>query len=268
MTAFGGVWLPAALATWVLTAPATLWGQNSRVVTGRVVDGRSEDAVVSAMIRLGQSPNYAISDLDGRFRTTLNEPSVQTLVVTAPGYAKRYQPVEPGLSDDLEIRLSPDPIELEGFDVDLLSFRTRLDRRRNWIPHNYALEGNLLSASTADNVWDLVGERHNFHFDGFTDYGCPTARIFEGLTTVALYVDERPVRIGVFQQYRPQDFVLVEVYNMGAQIHAYTQKYLNWMTENSSPPPSFDTLAQLCPNEKPPPGTMKRGRPVGPSVEG
>ena len=169
------------------------------------------------------------------------------------------------MSREIEIRLSPDPIELAGFDVELLSFRTRLARRRNWIPHNYALEGELLSASKADNVWDLVGERHNFHFDGFTDYGCPQARIFEGLTTVSLYVDERPVRIGIFQQYRPRDFALVEVYNLGGAIHAYTQKYLNWMTENSYSPPSFETLATLCPPEELPPGTMKRGRPVGPS---
>ena len=201
--------------------------------------------------------------LGRRFQIELPDAGTRTLVVTAHGFAKSYHPVEDGLAGEIEIRLSPDPFELEGFEVELLAFRTRLERRRNWVPYNYALEGELLSLSKAENVWDLVGDRHNFHFDGFTDYGCPQARIFEGLTTVSLYVDERPVRIGIFQQYRPQDFVLVEVFNFGSAIHAYTQEYMNWMTDHSYPPPAFDTLAQLCPAEEATPGTMKRGRLVG-----
>ncbi|MDH3225260.1 MAG: hypothetical protein OEO23_16180 [Gemmatimonadota bacterium] len=66
-----------------------------------------------------------------------------------------------------------------------------------------------------------------------------------------------------FLEFRPQDFARVEVVGFGAQMRAYTQEYLDWMTENDHVAPAFETEFSMCPPTKAPPGTRKRGRPVG-----
>ena len=95
----------------------------------------------------------------------------------------------------------------------------------------------------------MVGWQHGFHFEGYNDYGCPRATIYGNQGTVGLYIDDRAVRIGIFEEFAPQDFALVEVYNYGGTLRAYTQQYLDRMTRERRVAVSFAMIPGLCPRE-------------------
>ena len=226
------------------------------------MDGDNGQGVIGALIELAQTATYAISDEHGRFEIEVPNDAPAMLVVSALGYGKRYEAVDdPG--ETVRVSLDPAPIELEGLGVSVVTYKTRLTRRRNAaLARSYALEGALLTRSLAANVWDLVGKKHGFGFEGYSDYGCPRARILGEYRTVGLYVNDRPIPLHLFQDYAPRDFALVEVFGYGHSMWAYTQEYLDWMTERGSVARPYETNPGLCPAQKE--TGLKRGRPIGP----
>ena len=166
--------------------------------------------------------------------------------------------------DEVVVRLFPDPIELEGIEATVVTYPTRLKRRLNaslqpW----YALEGPLLELAREENVWDLVANRTGLRYVGHGEYGCPAASVHGKEVRVDLFVDDRPALMNDFLSYAPGDFARVEIVRFGAEMRAYTREYLDWMTENEYVAPAFATEFKMCPRMKPPPGTLRRGRPVG-----
>ncbi|NNF25936.1 MAG: hypothetical protein HKN73_01775 [Gemmatimonadetes bacterium] len=251
----------------LLVAP---YGVDAQTISGKVVDARTGDPVIGALVEVGLTPYYSVAWEDGSFVLELPEAEgpgtggPKTLVVSAPGYAKRYEPVDPATSSQVVVRLFPDPIELDGIEATVVTYPTRLRRRLNasmrpW----YALEGPLLELAREDNVWDLVANRTGLRYIGHGEYGCPAASVHGRDLRVDLFIDDRPVLLNDFLTYAPQDFTRVEIVSFGSEMRAYTQEYLDWMTENEYVAPAFATEFKLCPRMKPPPGTMKRGRPVG-----
>lgn len=248
-----------------LVLPVTASAQSVR---GSVRDARTGAPIVSALIRLGLTEHYTVSDEDGDFRLHASGTTgVHSLVVTAPGYARRYEPADVDEDAEVAILMAPEPIELGGVEASVMTFRTRMRRRMNAAAALgttvYAIDGALLDRSTAEHVWDLVRRRHGFRFEGFSDYGCPRATIFGQPVIADLYIDDRPVTINRMQEFRPQDFAVVEVINHGSGIRAYTQEYIDWMTENDRIAVPYGMIPGLCPPAETPPGTLKRGRPVG-----
>ena len=241
---------------------------RAQTIDGLVVDLRTEEPVPNALVQLGLTEHYAVTDDRGRFKLRARgETGTQTLVVTAPGYAKRYEPWEIGADGEPVVTLAPQPIELGEIEASVLTYRARANRRLNELSPTetgfYAIEGPLLERSTADHVWDLVRIRHGFRFEGFSDYGCPRS-VINGVPGIGeLFIDDRPVRIGTLQEHPPQDFTRVEVIDRGRIIRAYTQEYLDWMTENERPAVPFEMIPGLCPPTEAPSGSTKRGRPVG-----
>ncbi|MGI9626948.1 MAG: carboxypeptidase regulatory-like domain-containing protein [Longimicrobiales bacterium] len=242
-----------------------------QAIEGIVRDARTNDPVVSALIQLGQTEHYTVSDEGGRFNLNVEGASgPQVLIVSAPGYAKRYEPGDPSSAVRLVVLLSPEPIELEGVEGTVVSYRTRMRRRMQDAlspAHAYAIEGSLLEKSTAPNVWELVRVRHGFRFERFSDYGCPMVTINGSQVQADIFIDDRPARLETLQEHMPQDFAVVEVMDYGHAIRAYTQKYLDWATEHDKQAVPFLMYEPLCPRPKVAPGTLERGRPVGKGSE-
>ena len=259
-TALGKAALPVLLLA--STTPSAAIAQSVR---GVIRDAETGQPVVAALVQLGLTEHYAATREDGSFVLRApGESGVHSLVVTATGYAKRYEPADLEIDTEVRISLYPDPVPVEGVEVSVLPFRTRMRRRLNSVDTpSYTLEGAVLQESTQRNVWDLVGWRHGFQFEGFSDYGCPIATIYGNRGPVALFVDDRPVTMGMFEERSPQDFAVVEVLAWGGELRAYTQKYIDWMTENEKVAIPFSMIPPFCPPSKPAPGTMRRGRPVG-----
>ncbi|MDH3225259.1 MAG: carboxypeptidase-like regulatory domain-containing protein [Gemmatimonadota bacterium] len=174
------------MACLVFLLSASAAGAQS--VAGTVEDARTGDPVMGALIELGLTEHYSLSWEDGSFDLEApGEGGTRTLIVSAPGYAKRYEPVDMDGRRPVTIRLFPDPIDLGGIEATVVTYKTKLRRRLNRsTSHWYALEGTLLEMSREDNVWDLVANRQGIRYDGLSDYGCPSASLHGRGLVVAL----------------------------------------------------------------------------------
>ena len=236
-------------------------------LTGRIVDALNERPVIAAVIKVPDLRRFVFSDVRGRFHFPDFPAGTWDIVVAQLGYHTLEGSVTVTEGNGLHLRLEPDPVALEEITAGGLTYKTRLARRRNRsLDRSYVLEREALLTSTKDNVWDMVGWQHGFHFEGYNDYGCPRATIYGNLGTVGLYIDDRAVRYGIFEEFAPGDFALVEVYNFGRTMRAYTQEYLDRMTRERHVAVSLSMIPGLCPPETR--TIRRRGRlvevPIGP----
>ena len=219
-------------------------------LAGQIVDAVNERPIIAAVIKVPDLRRFVFSDVRGRFLFPDFPEGTWDIVVAQLGYHTLEGSVTVAEGNGLHFRLEPDPVALEEITAGGLTYKTRLARRRNRsLAPSYVLEGEALLTSAKDNVWDLVGWQHGFHFEGYNDFGCPMATIYGVRARVGLYIDDRAVRIGIFEEFRPQDFALVEVYSYGGAIRAYTQQYLDRMTRERRVAVSLNSIPGLCPPE-------------------
>jgi len=217
-------------------------------LTGQIADAVNGTPVIAALVKVPALRQVATSDVNGRFRLADFPEGTWDIVVEQLGYHTLTGSVTVAEGNGLNLRLNPDPVALEEIRAGGLTYRTRLRRRRNASrARSYELAGEALWNSRHENVWDLVARREGFHFQGYSNYGCPRATIYGAPVIVGLYVDDRAVRMGIFDQYRPADFAMVEVYEFGAAIKAYTQAYLDRMTRERRV--AVSSTPSLCPPE-------------------
>lgn len=226
-------------------------------LAGQIVDAVNGAPVVAALVKVPALRRVVTSDLNGRFRLAEFPEGTWDIVVEQLGYHTLAGSVTVAEGNGLNLRLDPDPVALDEIRAGGLTYKTRLRRRRNAMrAPSYALEGEALWTTYHENVWDLVARREGFHFQGYSNYGCPLATIYGVPRIVGLYVDDRAVRIGIFEEYKPADFAMVEVYSYGAMIKAYTQPYLDRMTRERRV--AVSSTPSLCPPE--PRTIQRRGR--------
>ncbi|MDE2804374.1 MAG: carboxypeptidase-like regulatory domain-containing protein [Gemmatimonadota bacterium] len=217
-------------------------------LAGQIVDAMNGAPVIAALVKVPALRKVATSDVNGRFRLADFPEGTWDIVVEQLGYHTLTGSVTVAEGNGLNLHLNPDPVALEEIRAGGLTYKTRLRRRRNASgARSYELAGEALWNSQHEDVWDLVARREGFHFQGYSSYGCPRATIYGVPVTVGLYVDDRAVRIGIFDQYKPADFAMVEVYEFGAAIKAYTQAYLDRMTRERRV--AVSSTPSLCPPE-------------------
>lgn len=249
----------AGLSLW-LTFPLPIQAQatvDTASASGLVVDALTGEPVLAAVVRLSLSPIWTVTDDKGMFELSGLRPGWQVIRFEATGYQELNLPVEAGDGAKIRAELFPAPLPLEGFEVEVQTFRTRLNRRRNarYRSHAFVLDAELLAASEANDLWELVEKRHGLWFDGFGTFGCPMAWIYGRRTMVHIVVNERPLRLEALKDFRPGDFALVEVWDLWnrgrhsktPEIWAYTQEYLERMESQGRQPRHFETMAYLCP---------------------
>ena len=250
--ALGSVVLAVALGGPGTSAPPHAAAQEAPTFTlaGQIVDAVNERPIIAAVIKVPDLRRFVFSDVRGRFHFPDFPEGTWDIVVAQLGYHTLEGSVTVTEGNGLHFRLEPDPVALEEITAGGLTYKTRLARRRNGsLAPSYVLEGEALLTSAKDNVWDLVGWQHGFHFEGYNDFGCPMATIYGVPARVGLYINDRAVRFGIFEEFRPQDFALVEVYSYGGAIRAYTQQYLDRMTRERRVAVSLNSIPGLCPPE-------------------
>lgn len=224
------------------------------LLRGQVSDGANDAGVVGALVVVEGIGAYGLTDEHGRFvlRLDADLPPMTRLRVSAVGYIPQLVIIDAVNPDPVIVTLQPDPIVLEGIHVDVVTYSHRLRMRRNSTllrRQPDAIGREVLTTHWADNVWDLVGARHGFRFEGFSDYGCAVANIEGRRRLVEILINDRPARHADLTAFAPSEFALVEVWKTEGpwMIQAYTQEHLDHATMAGRRPPPLEVIPTLCP---------------------
>lgn len=170
------------------------------VLSGQVVDAVNERPVIAAAVKFPDLARMAFTDVDGRFSLDDFPPGKWEIVVQQLGYRTSAGVEVLSEGAGLFIRLSPDPIALEGLRVRSRAERL-LARRRQFFPYRVV---NFAAADfrAAVNPSPFAVLRRNGRVPVFTcsrtardgildNYACTTTR--DGPTPIAVYLDEAPL---------------------------------------------------------------------------
>jgi hypothetical protein len=223
----GHVFYSAGLALLVFVVTARPACGQDVGVTGVVLDASTGEPLGEVLIAPMGEHRPAVTGLDGGFRMELPSEEEYVLLVTRLGYqsvSRLYPPAIAG--EHIVIELTPDPIELEGLDVFVDDLNRRFQRRRNSSQGLVrAYEATDLLALGADNGFDV------FYKLVRRARPCPGAAFDYCIVRwgrdipISVCIDDRSAWGGVTElaDYRPEELYVIEVYNWGATIKAYTR---------------------------------------------
>ena len=66
-----------------------VWAQSKNTITGKVVDGAAKEAIIGATVSVKGKPIGGVTDADGKFSFTINQPLPVSLIVNFLGYERR-----------------------------------------------------------------------------------------------------------------------------------------------------------------------------------
>lgn len=167
------------------------------VLSGTVVDAVNEHPVIAATVKFPDLGRMALTGVDGRFSLDDFPPGDWEIVVQQLGYETSAAHHFLSEGARLLVRLTPDPIALEGLRVRSRAERL-LERRRRFFPYRVVTFG-AADFRAAVNPSPVGVLRRNGRVPVFTcsapgkdgipdDYACTTTR--GGPTPIAVYLDE------------------------------------------------------------------------------
>lgn len=174
------------------------------ILSGEVVDAVNERPVIAAAVKFPELARMALTGVDGRFSLDDFPSGTWEVEVRQLGYHASVSRVALSEGAGLFVRLSPDPIALEGLRVHSRAERL-LARRRRFFPYRVV---NFGAADFRDavNPSPAAVLRRNGRVPVFTctstgrdgvpdDYVCTTSR--DGPTPISVYLDELPLPGGL-----------------------------------------------------------------------
>lgn len=229
------------------TAPAE--AQNARtdgdvtvVLLGKVVDAETGQPLHGAFVSQGGNDGYLTHE-DGSFALPVWPYGEYTLFVELLGYETLTIDVPGPEPEPFVLRVSADPIQLEGLTVLVDRFEQR--RRRVPVAVRAFDREDLLRAASADVVDWVKGQYGlvtsfcaatrgsatlaSLRSGAFMDQGQECVLRRGGLVRPRVYIDEIRATGGLeeLRTYRPQDLYTIEVYDRGTAIYAYTPHFVD-----------------------------------------
>jgi hypothetical protein len=213
-----------------LALPAAVMAQETRAVTGVVVDAQSGAPVADVLVTIQGTGLRAVTDPGGRFEVAGVPLGSRQLVLQHVGYGQHSQPVAVGASGalDFRIRISSRAIELSPMVVEVASAEERA-RRVSGNPTNvidratieaYARRGEGLLALLGSRVPSLrfVGGhcleyRLGFYTPPAPDPDNPDVMVGIACRDITVYVDGIPSQQGsaFLQSLSPEDVERLQV---------------------------------------------------------
>lgn len=207
-------------------------------LAGEVVDAFNEAPVVAAMVKFPELARLAYTNVGGRFSLTDFPAGTWEIVVEQLGYHTSDGTITVSEGNGLRIRLSPDPIALEGLRVQTRADRM-LTRRRRFFPYR-------IKTVTAAEFEDAVNPNPFAvlkRMSGTAVYGCTrrnragflqdhacTLRL-AGPTPILMYLDDAPLLGGLpaFEGLDHRDIHSMDLllYSRSAALYVYTKWFVN-----------------------------------------
>lgn len=136
----GSAWKTLLLLSFLFPLDASLFCQSKRLISGVIIDKKSEEDLPYASISFKNAPSGTISNEMGDFSIIVPELlQNDTLVINYLGYEQYLIPVN-SINTSLKIKLEPKTIELNEVVVQPLSPQVYLKRAIRRIRENYALD--------------------------------------------------------------------------------------------------------------------------------
>lgn len=216
------------------------------VLSGTVVDAVNERPVIAAAVKFPDLARMALTGVDGRFSLDDFPPGTWEIVVQQLGYETSAGSQFLSEGARLFVRLSPDPIALEGLRVRSRAERL-LARRRRFFPYRVVNFG-AADFRAAVNPSPAAVLRRNGRVPVFTcsrpgkdgvpeDYACTTTR--NGPTPIAVYLDELRLPGGLASlevlDHRDIHSMDLLAYPKGApELRIYTVGFVGWLNRGGA----------------------------------
>lgn len=239
-----------------VAAIATAGGANGQdsipsgstfTLTGRIVDALNGRPVISAVVKLPELQRYVFSDVTGRFTVREFPAGTWEVVVEMLGYHTLEGSFTVAEGNGLVLRLTPDPVALEGLRVQSRADGL-LDRRRRRHPHRivHISPQDIANAINPDPV--AIFRRNarvplrSCHW-GPTDmaFGCYDRR--GRIRGMRVLLDEAPLLGGMTElQMFPADHIHSMDWVPGRGLHVYTKFFIERLNDSRMRLMPFDPL--------------------------
>lgn len=232
-------------------APVAQEGETLEL-RGVVRDARSGRVVRAAFVRPAGSDEGSLTEEAGRFFLKLpGDAGVGevTLLVEALGYEPLEWTGELPAADGLVLDLVPRPAVLEGLEIIVDRFE---QRRRSTAAQSFVFDELDLARSAQPSLLDHLRTRLGIQVvpcssrssaspvsraravrSASTDGGPGCVRRFGSTQEVTVFIDEFEAIGGLrwLEAMGPEDLYMVEVFDRGAHIRAYTRRYMERAAE-------------------------------------
>lgn len=121
----------------------------SAQIQGRILSAETSEPMAGATVRLASSGDGAVSDVEGRFSMP-SPTTADTLVIRFIGYDVAYYPVNPGMTETLEILLNRQASAIEEVEINTGFYQVPRERATGSFTHvdnetlNRVVGGNIL----------------------------------------------------------------------------------------------------------------------------
>ncbi|MDE2751804.1 MAG: carboxypeptidase-like regulatory domain-containing protein [Gemmatimonadota bacterium] len=238
----------ARLVTLVLLAGLVPWrgaaGQDSIAapstftLTGQIVDALNEQPVISAVVKLPELQRFVFSDVNGRFAVPEFPVGTWEIVVEMLGYHTLEGSFTVAEGNGLVLRLTPDPVALEGLRVQSRADGL-LERRRRRHPYrvDHISPQDIANAINPDPVVIFsrntrVSLRPCYWGPTDMEFGCYDRR--GRVKGVRVLLDEAPLLGGMPElQMFPADHIhSMDWVPASAELHVYTRFFIERLNDS------------------------------------
>lgn len=219
----------AALAVALLASSA--WAQDAPAVEpfdlrGTVTDDAGQP-LVGAFVALAGSDWGSVTNESGHFRLEDIDPGPIEITVEQLGYATLHWRGSVSADESLALTLEAQPVVLEGLTV----VTDRFENRRRAIARSVqSYDRTALATSHYDDMIQFVRARAGLFETRCPRYEHSSVCFMRRGRPVApvVYIDEMPVIGGTdfLAAIRPHELYMLEVYDRGAHIRAYTTQFM------------------------------------------
>ena len=202
-------------------------GEEEQIrIPGQVVDARTGAPLSGARVSVADTDWMSITNREGRFVLHGIEPGMHTVTVEHLGYHAGGIEMEAAIGGaPIQLAIEPDPILLAGLEVVTRRFERR--RRAVGVPV-VEFDQEQLAASEYLSVGQMLAARIPARPTQCLDGGLECIHLRGGVVRPTVYVDEAPMLDGLnaLQNYSPHEFHMIEVYQRGRHIRAYTHTFM------------------------------------------